>query len=136
MVDNALCGYGFAGPPRILSVAEDKTTFAGRTAPRVVRETPSTALIDGGNTVGYIAAYRGAILAIEKAEACGIAMTGVYNSWYSGRNAYYVEQIVIAGLVAIHTCSASPHVVAPGGKILALDTNPFCVSGFLPSSDR
>jgi LDH2 family malate/lactate/ureidoglycolate dehydrogenase len=133
MVDNALCGYGFAGPPRILSVAEDKKTFAGRTAPKVVRETPSSALIDGGNTIGYVAAYRGAELAIEKAKACGIAMTGVYNSWYSGRNAYYVEQIVKAGLVAIHSCSASPHVVPPGGRAPVLGTNPFCI-GF-PSAN-
>jgi LDH2 family malate/lactate/ureidoglycolate dehydrogenase len=133
MVDNALCGYGFAGPPRILSVAEDKKTFAGRTPPHVVRETPSTALIDGGNTIGYVAAYRGAELAIEKARSCGIAMTGVYNSWYSGRNAYYVEQIVKAGLVAIHSCSASPHVVPPGGRAPVLGTNPFCV-GF-PSAN-
>jgi len=127
LVDNALCGYGFAGPARILSVAEDKKTFAGRTPPAVVRETPSTALIDAGNTIGYVAAFRAAEIAIEKAKVCGIAMTGVYNSWYSGRNAYYVEQIVKAGLVAIHTCSASPHVVPPGGKAPVLGTNPFCV---------
>ena len=60
LVDNALCGYGFAGPARILSVAEDKKTFAGRTPPAVVRETPSTALIDAGNTIGYVAAFRAA----------------------------------------------------------------------------
>ncbi len=127
LVDNALCGYGFAGPPRILSIAEDRKNYAGRTPPHVVRETPSTALLDAGNTIGYVAAYRAAEIAIEKAKTCGIAMTGVYNSWYSGRNAYYVEQLVKAGLVGIHCCSASPHVVPPGGKAPVLGTNPFCV---------
>ena len=133
LVDNELCGYCFAGPARILSVAEDKKTFLPRTPPKVVRETPSSALIDGGNTIGYVAAYRGTQVAIEKAKASGISMVGVYNSWYSGRNAYYAEQIVKAGLVAIHLCSASPHVLPPGGRTPVLGTNPFCI-GF-PSAN-
>ena len=100
---------------------------------RVVRETPVSALVDGGNKVGYVAAYRGAEIAIAKAKASGIAIVGVHNSYYSGRNAYYVEQIVRAGLVAIHTASAKPHVLPPGGRRPALGTNPFSI-GF-PSAN-
>jgi len=133
LVDNALCGYGFAGPPRILSIAEETRNRQPREQPRIIRETPSSALIDAGNTIGYISAFRGAEIAIEKARACGIAMVGVHNSYYSGRNAYFVEHIVKAGLVAIHSCSASPHVLPPGGRAPVLGTNPFCV-GF-PSLD-
>jgi LDH2 family malate/lactate/ureidoglycolate dehydrogenase len=100
---------------------------------RIVRETPVSALMDGGNNVGYIAAFRGAEAAVRKAKAGGIALVGVYNSYYSGRNAYYVEHIVKSGLIAIHTCSARPHVLPPGGRAPALGTNPFSV-GF-PSAD-
>jgi LDH2 family malate/lactate/ureidoglycolate dehydrogenase len=127
LIDNALCGYRFAGLPRILAIADDEKTGKPRTPVRVVRETPVSALVDGGNKVGYVAAYRGAEIAIAKAKAMGIAIVGVHNSYYSGRNAYFVELIVRAGLVAIHTSSAQPHVLPPGGRKPALGTNPFSV---------
>jgi LDH2 family malate/lactate/ureidoglycolate dehydrogenase len=133
LIDNALCGYRFASLPRILAIAEDAKTAKPRTAVRVIRETPVSALVDGGNNVGYVAAWRGAEIAIAKAKASGIAIVGVHNSYYSGRNAYYVEQIVRSGLVAIHTASARPHVVPPGGRAPALGTNPFSI-GF-PSAN-
>jgi LDH2 family malate/lactate/ureidoglycolate dehydrogenase len=133
LVDNALCGYRFASLPRILAIAEDAKSAKPRTAVRVVRETPVSALVDGGNNVGYVAAWRGAEIAIAKAKASGIAIVGVHNSYYSGRNAYYVEQIVRSGLVAIHTASARPHVVPPGGRAPALGTNPISI-GF-PSAN-
>jgi LDH2 family malate/lactate/ureidoglycolate dehydrogenase len=133
LIDNALCGYRFASLPRILAIAEDEKTSRPRTAVRVVRETPVSALVDGGNKVGYVAAYRGAAIAISKALASGIAVVGVHNSYYSGRNAYYVELMVRAGLVGIHTASAKPHVLPPGGRRAALGTNPISI-GF-PSSN-
>ncbi len=133
LIDNALCGYRFASLPRILAIADDAKTSKPRTPIRIMRETPVSALVDGGNKVGYVAAFRGAEIAIEKAKASGIAIVGVNNSYYSGRNAYYVEQIVHAGLVAIHTASAQPHVLPPGGRRPALGTNPFSI-GF-PSAN-
>jgi len=90
LVDNALCGYRFASLPRILTIAADQRTYKDRAPVRVVRETPVSALVDGGNQVGYIAAFRGAEIAAAKAKASGIAMVGVYNSFYSGRNAFLV----------------------------------------------
>jgi LDH2 family malate/lactate/ureidoglycolate dehydrogenase len=133
LLDNALCGYRFASLPRILAIADDEKTSKPHTMVRTIRETPVSALVDGGNKVGYVAAYRGAEIAIDKAKASGIAIVGVHNSYYSGRNAYYVELIVRAGLVAIHAASAKPHVLPPGGRKPALGTNPFSI-GF-PSAD-
>ncbi len=133
LIDNALCGYRFASLPRILAIAEDEKTNKPRTPVRIVRETPVSTLVDGGNKVGYVAAFRGAEIAVAKAKASGIAIVGVNNSYYSGRNAYYVEHIVRAGLVAIHTASAKPHVLPPGGRKPALGTNPFSI-GF-PSAN-
>jgi hypothetical protein len=64
----------------------------------VVYETPVAALVDGGNNVGYVAVYRGAEIAIAKAKQTGIATVGVYNSYFSGRNAYYLERISVIKL--------------------------------------
>jgi LDH2 family malate/lactate/ureidoglycolate dehydrogenase len=97
--DNALCGYRFAGLPRILAIAREAKTRNVRVPVAIVHETPTVALVDGGNNVGYVAVYRGAEIAIAKAKQNGIAAVGVYNSYFSGRNAYYLERIVNAGLV-------------------------------------
>ena len=126
LIDNMLCGYTFAGLPRILAMAGDKKLKLCRTPIKVVKETPVSALMDGGNNVGYVACYHAAQKALDKAKAHGIACVGVYNSYYSGRNAYFVEHIVKQGYVAMHTASAQPHVVPPGATRPALGTNPIC----------
>jgi len=126
LVDNSLCGYRFAGLPRVLAIATDVKTSQPRKPVSIVRETPVSALVDGGNNIGYVAAYRGAEIAIRKAKASGMATVGVFNSYYSGRNAYFVEKIVRAGLVAFHTSAASPRVLPPGAAKPMLGTNPIC----------
>ena len=126
LVDNALCGYPFASLPRILAIAQDAKTRQPRGLVRVVHETPVSALLDGGNNVGYVAVYRATQLTIEKARTHQFAVVGVYNSYYSGRNAYYMEMIAEAGLVGIHLASGQPRVVPLGGTRPALGTNPLC----------
>src|SRR5579863_6029879 len=71
LIDNSLCGYRFAGLPRILAIAREARTQNTRAPVTIVRETPTTALVDGGNNVGYVAVYRGAEIAIAKAMANG-----------------------------------------------------------------
>jgi LDH2 family malate/lactate/ureidoglycolate dehydrogenase len=126
LVDNALTGYRFAGLPRILAIAADERTRQARTAIRIVHETPLSALLDGGNHVAYIVAYEAADVALKKAREHGMASVGAYNSYYSGRNAYFVEKIVREGLVAFHSASAQPRVLPPGAARPALGTNPLC----------
>ncbi|HEY0337243.1 MAG TPA: Ldh family oxidoreductase [Burkholderiales bacterium] len=126
LIDNALCGYKFAGLPRILAIAGDEKTTAGRTPVKVVHETPLSALMDGGNNVGYIVAYRAAEVAIMKVREHGMASVGAYNSYYSGRNAYFVEKVVREGYVCMHIASAKPRAIPPGAARPALGTNPLC----------
>lgn len=127
LIDNALCGYRFASLPRILAIATDPKHLKGRQPIKIVHETPLSALMDGCNNIGYVTCYRAAMLAAEKAKKTGFASVGVYNSYYSGRNAYFVEQIVKQGLVAFHIASAQPRVLPIGGKRPALGTNPICI---------
>jgi LDH2 family malate/lactate/ureidoglycolate dehydrogenase len=133
LIDNSLCGYRFAGLPRILAIAREAKSHNTRSPITIVHETPTTALVDGGNNVGYLAVYRGAEIATRKAKESGVASVGVYNSYFSGRNAYYLERIVEAGLVGLHTASGAPHIVPPGATRPALGTNPIAFG--LPSTD-
>jgi LDH2 family malate/lactate/ureidoglycolate dehydrogenase len=132
LIDNSLCGYRFTGLPRILAIRDDDKTHKSRHPISIDHETPASALVNGGNNVGYIAASFGTDLVIAKALKTGMASVGVYNSFKSGRNAYYVERIVNAGLVAIHTASGKPFVVPYGGARPTFGTNPISIG--LPSS--
>ena len=133
LIDNGLCGYRFTSLPRILAIANDPKTREARQPVKIVHETPLSALLDGGNNVGYVSVYHATQLAIKKAQQSGFASVGVYNSYYSGRNAYFVEMIAKAGLVGIHVASAKPRVLPIGGIKPALGTNPLCI-GF-PSAN-
>lgn len=133
LIDNALCGYPFTSLPRILAIADDPKTKEKRRPVRTVHETPVSAMLDGGNNVGYVAVYKAAEVAIEKAKTNRFSLVGAHDSYYSGRNAYFVEKIVNAGFVTVHIACGQPHVVPPGGTRPALGTNPICI-GF-PSSN-
>src|SRR4051812_6166217 len=124
LVDAALCGYPFAGLPRILTINDSPRTHEPRSAVEIVHETEVSALIDGGNHVGYYAVYQAMKVAIAKAKKSRIAIVGVYRSQMSGRNAYYLEHIAREGLVGIHLATGTHLVVPQGGVKPALGTNP------------
>jgi LDH2 family malate/lactate/ureidoglycolate dehydrogenase len=124
LVDAALCGYASHGLPRILTIAEHPRTKLPRKALRIVHETPCSALIDGGNYVGFYAMHRAAEIAVEKARASRFAVVGVHDSFLSGRSAYYLERIARAGFVGMMTACSAPVVVPLGGAAPALGTNP------------
>jgi LDH2 family malate/lactate/ureidoglycolate dehydrogenase len=134
VLDAALCGYEYSGLPKLLNVVDDPHFRLPRQPLRVVRETGATALLDGGNTTGMIAACHASEATIQRAQAHGLAVVCMGNTWMTGRSAYYCEMIARAGLVAIHTV-ASPAAVAPfGGTRPALGTNPIAF-GFPTDGD-
>jgi LDH2 family malate/lactate/ureidoglycolate dehydrogenase len=124
LVDAELCGYPALGLARILTVDEHPRNRNPRTPLRVIHETPVSAMIDGGNNVGFYAVHRATEIAIEKARGGHFALVGVHNSWLSGRNAYYLEMIARAGLAGIHLACGRPVVAPPGGRAPAFGTNP------------
>lgn len=128
LVDAAMCGYGFAGLPRILAIAEERPRWPNPGEITVVRETPVSAMLDGAANIGYLVARRSADIAAEKAKASGVAVVGAFNTYFSGRCAYYVERIARQGLAAIHFTSAFPVVVPLGGLQPRLGTNPVSVA--------
>ena len=128
LVDASTWGYEFAGLPRIVVIADRPEITKPRTPVSIVKETPVSALLDGGNHTGYFSLLRAVDVAIEKVRQSGVAVIGLRNSWFSGRNAYYLEKIARAGYAAIYTASSTPTVVPPGAKRKALGTNPIAIS--------
>ena len=134
LVDAALCGYPFAGLPRILTINDSPRTHQPRSDVRIVHETEISALMDGGNHVGYYAVYQAMKVAIAKAKKSRIAIVGMYRSQMSGRNSYYLEHIAREGLVGIHLATGLHLVLPHGGAKPALGTNPIAF-GFPTSKD-
>lgn len=134
VLDAALCGYEYSGLPKLLNVVDYPDFRLSRRPFTVIRETGATALLDGGNNTGMVAAYRASEATISRAQANGLAIVCLANTWMTGRSAYYCEMIARAGLVAIHTVSAPPAVAPFGGTRRALGTNPIAF-GFPTEGD-
>jgi L-2-hydroxycarboxylate dehydrogenase (NAD+) len=131
-IDAALCGYEYSGLAKILNIPDSPNFKQPRRPLTVLRETDVSIAFDGGNENGMLALYYAAKATIEKAQAHGIALVTVTDSWMSGRSAYFVEMIAKAGLVAIHTASSPRMVAPPGGAASVLGTNPVAIA--VPSS--
>lgn len=134
LIDAALCGYPFAGLPRILTINDSPRSHEPREPIRIVHETELSAMMDGGNNVGYYAVYQAMKVLIDKAKKSRIAIVGMYRSQLSGRNSYYLEHIARAGLVGIHLATGTHLVLPHGGAKPALGTNPIAF-GFPTASD-
>ena len=135
LVDAALRGVTFGSLPRILSIAERIAETGDHRRPmKVVKESPVSALLDGGDQVGYVVAHRATQLAIGKAKQSGIAIVGANNTYYTGLFAFYMEMAAREGLVAF-AIGNGPAIVAPEGAIDArLGTNPIAF-GFPSKGD-
>ena len=134
VLDAALCGYEYSGLPKLLNVVDAPQFKRPRRPVTVVRETGPTAVLDGGDNNGMIAAWHATQATIERATANGLALVSFSNTQMTGRSAYYCEMIARAGFVVIHTVSSPPSVAPFGGTRPALGTNPIAF-GFPTEGD-
>jgi L-2-hydroxycarboxylate dehydrogenase (NAD+) len=90
----------------------------------VVREGPTTAVVDGHNGMGHVVAYKSMKLAIEKAKKYGMAMVAVRNSTHYGFAGYYPLMAVRENMVGITGTNARPSIAPTFGIENMLGTNP------------
>ncbi|OGS08307.1 MAG: lactate dehydrogenase [Elusimicrobia bacterium RIFOXYA12_FULL_51_18] len=94
------------------------------TAFKIIKETPASAVIDGGNGMGHVVAHKAMEMAIRKARKYGIAMTAVRNSTHYGMAGYYPLMAVKAGMIGITGTNARPSLAPTFGIENMLGTNP------------
>ena len=93
--------------------------------PRIVRESPVTALVDGDNGLGHVAAVYGMSLAIEKASAAGVGIVCVRHSTHFGAAGHYAAMAPKRGLLGMVTCTTRGNPVLPTrSAVPVLGTNP------------
>jgi LDH2 family malate/lactate/ureidoglycolate dehydrogenase len=94
--------------------------------PKIVKETPVSALIDGGGGLGHVPGRFAMQVAIDKAKAAGMAIAAVRSSAHFGATGYYTLMAAKEGLIGMACTSASSVQVAPTlGKEAKLGTDPW-----------
>lgn len=105
----------------------------GRLNPRpaieVVRESETTALIDGGGGLGHVPASLAMERAIERCRAQGVGVVAVRNSGHYGAAGAYAAMAAEQGLIGLATTSTpTPSVVPTFGTGPMLGTNPIAIA--------
>ncbi|HTY81506.1 MAG TPA: Ldh family oxidoreductase, partial [Dehalococcoidales bacterium] len=90
----------------------------------VVRETPTTAVVDGHDGMGHVIAKRSMSMAIDKAKHVGLGMVVVRNSTHYGIAGYYALMACDAGMIGITGTNARPSIAPTFGVENMLGTNP------------
>lgn len=93
----------------------------------VLRETPTTAVIDGHDGMGQVIGYKAMNMAIEKAKKYGMGMTAVRNSCHYGIAGYYSSMAIKAGMIGITGTNARPSIAPTFGVQNMLGTNPLTI---------
>jgi L-2-hydroxycarboxylate dehydrogenase (NAD+) len=104
----------------------------GRIEPKaqisVVRESPSTATVDGGNGLGLVVGPKANAIAMEKAVAAGSGWVSVRNSNHFGIAGYYVLETLKRDLIGWAMTNATKLVVPLWGAERMLGTNPIAIA--------
>lgn len=99
-------------------------TLSPVTTLHVVRESPTTAVLDAQNGMGMVAGYRAMELAIGKARAFGLGAVVVRNSSHYGIAGYYAFMAAQEGMIGMSFTNARPSVAPTFGVEPMLGTNP------------
>lgn len=92
---------------------------------KIVRESPVTALLDGGGGLGHFPSVKAMNLAVEKCATAGLAAIGVCNSNHYGAAGVYALLAAERGYIGLSTTSVwRPGVVPTFGAEPMFGTNP------------
>lgn len=90
----------------------------------IVKETPTTLVMDANNGMGMVASYRMMEKLIEKAEKYGMAGGTVFNSTHYGIAGYWTTMAEKKGMIGISGTNARPSVAPTFGVEPMMGTNP------------
>lgn len=93
--------------------------------PRVEKEGPAWAIVDGQSAIGMVVSVLAMNTAITKAKTAGLAYVGVRNSCHFGAAGYYALMAAKADMIGMVMANDCPSMAVPGSKKAVLGTNPF-----------
>lgn len=90
----------------------------------IIRENPTTAVVNGNHGMGQVVGYKSMELAIQKAKKNGIGMVAVRNSTHYGIAGYYALMAATNNMIGITGTNARPAIAPTFGTEPMLGTNP------------
>ncbi len=90
----------------------------------ILKETPTTVVLDANNGMGMVVSKKAMEMAIEKAKKFGMGMAVVRNSTHYGIAGYYATMASSAGMIGITGTNARPSIAPTFGVENMLGTNP------------
>ena len=129
LVESSLRGLDSHGVVRLVMYADHvhEGTIRPGTPVTIVKENPSTALVDCGSGFGIVGALRMVEIVAEKARATGLACAASLRLNHVGRLGSCPEKLAARGLFGLATANSPRHghFVSPwGGQEGRLATNP------------
>ena len=100
----------------------------------VVKETPTTAVVDGHDGMGQVIGKKAMQIAIDKAKQYGLGMVAVRNSCHYGIAGYYATQATEQGCIGFTGTNARPSVAPTFGVEGMFGTNPLTMG--IPSDEK
>jgi len=128
LVEANLTGHDSHGVIRIPIYA--RGVRMGAVKPRakitVVKETPSTAIVDGGWNFGQVVCTYAMNLCIKKAKQNVVGLVGARRCHHSGRMNAYAELALKHDMIGMVSVNSNTFVAPFGGRTKQLGTNPLC----------
>lgn len=90
----------------------------------IIKESPTTAILDANDGMGHVVSKRAMEIAIEKAKIYGMGMVTVKNSSHYGFAGYYPLMASKEGMIGITGTNARPSIAPTFGVENMLGTNP------------
>lgn len=100
----------------------------------IVKETPTTAVVDGHDGMGQVIGKKAMQMAIDKAKQYGLGMVVVRNSCHYGIAGYYATQATEQGCIGFTGTNARPSVAPTFGVEGMFGTNPLTMG--IPSDEK
>jgi LDH2 family malate/lactate/ureidoglycolate dehydrogenase len=95
-----------------------------KTDVEIIKETETTAVMDGHHGMGHVIAYRAMRLAMAKAKNYGLGAVAVRNSTHFGIAGYYPLMAAEEGMLGLCVTNARPSIAPTFGAEPMLGTNP------------
>lgn len=128
--------HGLRALPNYLNRVESGAV-AAKPDYKLIRDTPISAVLDGGNGLGQVVGAYAMEMAINKAKTTGIGMVAVKNSNHFGACAFFSMMAQKEGLIGIAISNSMAHMAPTGGKTPCYGNNPWsfafpCAEGTVP----
>ncbi|MBQ9036680.1 MAG: Ldh family oxidoreductase [Erysipelotrichaceae bacterium] len=103
-------------------------TLLPKTEIEIIKETPTTVVMDAHDGMGMVASKKMMEMLIEKAKKCGMAGGAIKNSTHYGIAGYWTDMAANEGLIGVTGTNARPSIAPTFGVENMLGTNPLTFS--------